>query len=55
MSISANAVTRFGIGGAMWQPHGSYSGKAASPPVFSGAIADISVTENTLFHWSNII
>ncbi len=25
---SANQVTRMGMAGAMWQPHGSYSGKA---------------------------
>jgi len=24
---SANQVTRMGMAGAMWQPHGSYSGK----------------------------
>lgn len=45
MSISASAVTRFGLGGGIWQPHGSYAGKVASPPVFSGTIPDISLTE----------
>lgn len=34
--IAANAVTRMGLGGAMWQPHGSYAGKEegdiAPPP-----------------------
>lgn len=27
MAISVNAVTRFGLGGAMWQPQGSYANK----------------------------
>lgn len=50
MSISSNAVTRFGIDGGIWRPNGSYSGKAASPPVFTGTIPDISVTESTGTH-----
>ncbi len=47
MSISASAVTRFGLGGSIWRPNGSYSGKVASPPVFAGTISDISKTFGT--------
>ncbi len=36
MAISANAVTRFGLGGAMWQPQGSYANKEEGVIVSSG-------------------
>lgn len=36
---SANQVTRMGMGGAMWQPHGSYAGKEAGTPVPTPQVA----------------
>ena len=40
MSIGAGQVTRFGIGGQIWRPAGSFAGKL-SPPVFAGTIPTI--------------
>ena len=39
MAISANAVTRFGLGGAMWRPQGSYAGKIAGEVVDDDTVA----------------
>jgi hypothetical protein len=46
MPIQATAVTRLGISGGIWNRlGGDYSNKAASPPVFTGTIPDITGTE----------
>ena len=44
------AVTRLGLYGGERSPYGSFAGKALAPPVFTGTIPDISVTENTGTH-----
>ena len=46
MPVQSTAVTRLGIAGGIWNRlGGDYSNKAASPPVFSGTISDITGTE----------
>jgi len=47
MAFSGAQETRLGLYGGQRSLYGSFSGKAASPPVFSGTIADISVSANT--------
>lgn len=47
MAFSGNEVTRLGISGYSQVVYGSFAGKAASPPVFSGTISDISVKVNS--------
>lgn len=46
MAFSGVQVTRLGLCGGPRPPYGSFVGKAASPPSFSGTIPDISLTES---------
>ena len=46
MAFSGAQVTRLGLGGGPRFPYGSFAGKTATPPVFSGTIPDISLTES---------
>ena len=46
MALLGSEVVRLGISGFSQIPYGSFAGKAAAPPVFSGTIADISLTES---------
>lgn len=49
--ISANQVTRMGMGGAMWQPHGSYAGKEAGAIVLPNEAQREPVSGGTASSW----
>ncbi len=47
MAFSNAHISRLGLGGGPRPPYASFAGKLPSPPVFTGTIPDISVTEST--------